>query len=241
MSVGGHFEEVEDAADVSVQPSQGLGDRQRAGFDELDGEASQAGGVFGAVAGADAATVLVEGPVEAMVGGVFDAPVAAVQGQERLGISGIGGVRGQAIGGFDAGVAGGFVEPGAAQPEDLADAGEVEVVVEGGGGPDGALLDAAMREGGRFLELGCASALGGEVQGDIEQQIGLVVLGGEEVVGVTVEEVGGESALGQQRIGGEGLAGDVVELVEERDDGADLVGAFGLVVGAGLQPDFFWV
>jgi hypothetical protein len=30
-------------------------------------------------------------------------------------------------------------------------------------------------------------------------------------------------------------------LVEQRDDGADLVGAFGLVVGAGLQTDFFWV
>ena len=79
------------------------------------------------------------------------------------------------------------------------------------------------------------------MHGDIEQQIGLVVLGGEQVVGVAFEEVGGESALGQHGVGGEGLAGDGVELVEEGDDGADLVGAFGFVVGAGLHTDFFWV
>ena len=58
LCVGGHFEEVEDPADISVQPTQGLGDGEPACVDELDGEASQAGGVFGAVAGADAAPVL---------------------------------------------------------------------------------------------------------------------------------------------------------------------------------------
>ena len=79
------------------------------------------------------------------------------------------------------------------------------------------------------------------MQGDIEQQIGLVVLGGEEGVDVAFEEIGGEFALGQQSVDGEGFAGDGVELVEQRDDGADLVGAFGFVVGAGLEPDFFWV
>ena len=88
---------------------------------------------------------------------------------------------------------------------------------------------------------GFAVRLGGELQGDIEQQCGLVVLDGEEVMRVAFEEVGCEGALGQQRIGGEGLAGNVVELVEERNDGADLVGAFCLVVGAELQADFFWV
>ena len=59
--------------------------------------------------------------------------------------------------------------------------------------------------------------------------------------GLAFEEVGREGALGQQRIGGEGLAADVFELVEERNDGADLVGALRLVVGAELQADFFWV
>ena len=57
-------------------------------------------------------------------------------------------------------------------------------------------------------------------------------------MGVAFEEVGCEGALGQQCIGGEGLAADVFELVEERNDGADLVGALGLVVVAGLEADF---
>ena len=154
---------------------------------------------------------------------------------------GVGGVAGHAIGGFGAGLAGRFVVPGAAEHEDLADAGEVGVVIEGGGGPDSALLDASVGEGGLFCEVRIAVRLGGELEGDIEQQCGLVVLDGEEVMGVAFEEVGREGALGQQRIGGEGLAGDVFELVEERNDGADLVGALRLVVGAELQGDFFWV
>ena len=77
----------------------------------------------------------------------------------------------------------------------MSDAGEVDVVIEGGGGPDGALLDASVGEGGRFCEVRFAVRLGGELQGDIEQQCGLVVLDGEEVMGVAFEEVGGESAL----------------------------------------------
>ena len=83
--------------------------------------------------------------------------------------------------------------------------------------------------------------LGGEEQGNIAPQGRLIVLDGQEVVGVAFEEVGRKLALGQQRIGGEGLAADVLDLVEKRNDGADFVGAFGLVVGAGLQADFFWV
>ena len=43
----------------------GLGDGQRTCRDEGDGGALRAGGVVRAVAGADAASVLVEGPVEA--------------------------------------------------------------------------------------------------------------------------------------------------------------------------------
>ena len=121
----------------------------------------------------------------------------------------------------------------------MADTGEVGVVIEGGGGPDGALLDASVGEGGRLLEVRCVFRLGDELQGDIEQQGRLVVLDGEEVMGVAFEEVGCEGALGQQCIGGEGLGADVFELVEERNDGADLVGAFGLVVVAGLEADFF--
>ena len=109
---------------------------------------------------------------------------------------GVGGVTRHAIGGFGAGLAGRFVVPGAAEHEDLADAGEVGVVIEGGGGPDGALLDASVGEGGLFCEVRFACRHGGEMQGDIEQQCRLVVLDGEEVMGVAFEEVGCEGALG---------------------------------------------
>ena len=98
-----------------------------------------------------------------------------------------------------------------------------------------------MRDGGWFLEVWLGFRLGGEEQGNIAPQGRLIVLDGQEVVGVAFEEVGRKLALGQQRIGGEGLAADVLDLVEKRNDGADFVGAFGLVVGAGLQADFFWV
>ena len=55
-------------------------------------------------------------------------------------------------------------------------------------------------------------------------------------MGVAFEEVGCEGALGQC-IGGEGLGADVFELVEERNDGADLVRLVSSV--AGLEADFF--
>ena len=75
------------------------------------------------------------------VGGVFDAPMASVQGQDVLCIGGVGGVACDAVGGFDAGLSGCFAVPCAADHEDLADAREVEVLVEGGGGPNRPLLD----------------------------------------------------------------------------------------------------
>ncbi len=73
--------------------------------DDADGEAAQSGGVFGAVPGADPAAVLVEGVVENVVHGL-DGPVAAVEGEQALGVGGVGGVAGDAVGAFDGGSAG---------------------------------------------------------------------------------------------------------------------------------------
>ena len=57
-----------------------------------------------------------------------------------------------------------------------------------------------------------------------------------------VEEVG-EFALCEESVGGEGFAGEVeFEGFEHGDDGADFVGAFGVVGGVeGDAGDFFWV
>ena len=81
-----HAEVVEDAAGIAVEPAHGGGDAAVAvGADDADGEAAQAGGVLGAVAGPDAQAVLVEGVVEDVVDGL-DLPVAAVEkNAERFG------------------------------------------------------------------------------------------------------------------------------------------------------------
>ena len=73
--------------------------------DDADGEAAQAGGVFGAVAGSDAQAVLVEGVVEDVVDGL-DLPVAAVEFEQAPGVGGVGGVAGDAEGAFDGALAG---------------------------------------------------------------------------------------------------------------------------------------
>ena len=51
-------------------------------------------------------------------------------------------------------------------------------------------------------------------------------------------QVGGDRGLGQQGIGGDGLAGEVAELVEQRDRDPDLVGALVGAVVTG-QHGFF--
>ena len=67
----------------------------------------------------------------------------------------------------------------------------------------------------------------------------LVALDGEQIVGAAAEQVIGEAALCQQRIGGYGAPGDVGKRLEQGDDGADLVGALLRVAGVRPQPDFF--
>ena len=70
-------------------------------------------------------------------------------------------------------------------------------------------------------------------------QFRLVALDGEQIVGAAAEEIIGEAALCQQRIGGDGAPGDVGKRLEQGDDGADLVGALHSIAGIGPQADFF--
>ncbi len=92
-------------------------------------------------------------------------------------------------------------------------------------------------QGERLAEVGLAAAL--EDQADVFAQGRLVVFDGEDVVGVVVDQVFGELALGQQRVGGDSLAGDV-EGFQQRDDPPDLVGLLDLIGAAyGQGADFF--
>src|SRR6266545_564730 len=97
--VSGHAQVVEDQASVTVELAHFLSDAAHAlGLDYANGEAAQAGDVLGAVAGADAAAVLVVVPIEDVVAAVFDGPVATVDFEQALGIGLCGGSTGDAVG-----------------------------------------------------------------------------------------------------------------------------------------------
>lgn len=75
---------------------------------------------------------------------------------------------------------------------------------------------------------------------DVFLQRGLVALG-EVVVRPASHQVGGQIALGQQRVGGDVKAGDV-DGIEHRSGHLDLVRALDLIVVVDAQAaDFFWV
>jgi len=95
---------------------------------------------------------------------------------------------------FGRAFAGFLVGHAALDGEHLTDAGEVEIVVETGGGPDRALFDAAMGQGGRLAEVGGAAVF--EDQPDRVMERRLVVLGHQDVVGLALECIVGQLALG---------------------------------------------
>jgi len=90
---------IEDQADIAGEFSHFLCDAAHPfGFDEADGKASETRDVFWAIASADAAAVFIEIPVQDVVAAVFDAPVAAVDGKELLGVCFVGLSAGDAVG-----------------------------------------------------------------------------------------------------------------------------------------------
>ena len=124
---------------------------------DADGEGLQAGGVFEAVAGPEAAAVVVPTAVEDVIAGL-DGPVPAIQREKALGAGGVGGMAGDAVGVLDGLLAGGLDGNGAFEQEGLADIGEVEVIIKCGGGPGGAAFDASVAQQARkhrqTMELG---------------------------------------------------------------------------------------
>ena len=70
------------------------------GFDEAEGEPSESRDVFGTVAGADAAPVFIEVPVQDVVTAILDAPVAPVCFEDLLGVGLVWGAAGNAVGEF---------------------------------------------------------------------------------------------------------------------------------------------
>lgn len=235
-----HAEVVEDQAGIAVQLPHGLRDAVGAfGLDQADGEAAESGDVLGAMAGADAATVLVVVPVEDVVTAVLDTPMAAIHLEHLLGIGLSWRPAGEAVGGFGGTLPGLFVDRLTFNDEGLTDMREVEIGVEGRGGPDFSGLDPSViavdGDG-----VGCWPVL--EEEGEILQQRGLIGFDGKVIVGLSLHhQIVGECALGQQGIGGDVFVVDV-DGVEQRDGGLDFIGLLGLFIARYRQgADFFWV
>ena len=166
---------------------------------------------------------------------------ARLRVRRRWGECTLGGEAGDAVDGFDAPLGGLDLDGVASNGEDLSDPGEIEVGVECGGDPDGAPFAAPVL-GLRSLvdELWRAPGDGLiESEADIVEHVRLVALDGEQVVGAAPEQIRSEGALGEQRIGGDGQAGDIGQRLEQGEDGANLVGALLPFVGVGPHADFF--
>ena len=114
------------------------------GFDDTDGEASQAGDILRAVAGADAAAVLIIVPVEDIMAAVFDAPVATVGSQHALRIGLFRSAAGDTIGDLTGVFTGFFLSGLALDDKGLSEVRKVQVAVESGGDPDFADFDSAV-------------------------------------------------------------------------------------------------
>jgi hypothetical protein len=157
---------------------------------------------------------------------VVDVPLAAIKGEQGGGGGARRAVAGDATDHFGRGLADLLHGDVAFDEEDLSDPGEVQILIDAGGSPDSASRDAPTGEGGRFPEVGRAAI--GEQGMDRVGEARLVVFDDEDVVGGVFEQLSGQLALGQQRVGGDGFAGQV-EGSKKWDDHPDFVGLFDLL------------
>ncbi|MDZ7581923.1 MAG: hypothetical protein U5R30_15395 [Deltaproteobacteria bacterium] len=109
------------------------------GLDDADGKTPKASNVFRAMAGSYPAAVFVIVPVDNVVATVFDAPVAAVGGQNAFGIGLFRGTAGDAVGDFAGILAAFFLRGLPLDDKSLSDMGKVQIVVEFGCNPDFAI------------------------------------------------------------------------------------------------------
>ena len=218
-----HPEIVEDQADISCELSHFLCDAAYAlGFDESNGKAPKSGNIFWAIAGTYPAAVFVVDPVEDIVTAIFDAPLAAVDGQKALSIGLGGGTARDPISEVVGVLSVFFLNRFSLNDKGLLHVREIQVGVEVGGGPDFSSFDAAMIWRVIGDEIGFFSIL--EIQLDILQECGLVAFDGEVVMGLPIlDQVMGEVALGQEGIGSDIFALDI-DGIEQRDGHLDLVG-----------------
>jgi len=184
------------------------------------------------------ASVFVIVPIEDVVATVLDAPVATVNLEHTLGVGLFRRSAGDAVSGFGRALAALLLYGLPFDHEGLSYMRKVEVAVEFGGGPD--LSDLYARVVGRRILSEIRFLPVAEVERDIFHESGLVSFGGEVILGLTVDEVVGYRALGEQGIGSDVPTLDV-DGVKERNSCFDLVGAFDFFICYAQVTYFFWV
>jgi len=184
-NVLGHPQVIEDQTDLACELSHFLcNTADPFGFDEADGKTSESGDVFRAIAGAYAAAVFIEVPIQDIVAAVFNAPVTTIDGEELLGVCFIGFSAGDAVGDIMGGFSGLFFDRFPFDYKGLSHMREVEIRVELGGGPDFTGFDPAMIRGIIRDEIRFFAVL--EIELDILKKSRLIAFDREVVMGVTL-------------------------------------------------------
>ena len=143
------------------------------GFDDANGETTEARHVFRTVTGAYPAAVFIIVPVDGVVA-ALNTPMKPVGSQNTLGVGLILSSTGDAIGDIFRVLARFFIYGLAFNGKSLSDMWEIEIIIQLGGNPDFADLDPAMVRGVIKNEIGLFSIL--EVKVDILKECGLVFL-----------------------------------------------------------------
>ena len=198
------------------------------GFDDTDSKASEAADVFRAMTGSYPATVLIEIPIDDIMTAILDAPVAPVCLEQLLGVGLLWRAAGDTVGELDGAFPGFFLNALAFNHKGLSNVWKVKIVVQCAGGPNFPGLDTPVLERGAHHEVRFLSML--EIESHVLQEVGLVAFDGEVVMRLPVlDQIRGELALGQQRIGGDVLALDV-DGIQQGGRHLDLIGTFDLLI-----------
>lgn len=135
------------------------------------------------MAGSYSTSVFVVIPVDDVVAAVFNTPVAAIDSQNLVGIGLVWRLTGDAINDFTRDFPGFFLDSLPFDHEDLAKAGEIEIIIEFRRCPDLSDLDSAMagiRAGGRRF------AAIFKIETDFFEESRLVAFDGKVIIGLPV-------------------------------------------------------
>ena len=166
------------------------------GLDDANGKTAQSGNVFGAMSSSYAAAVFIIVPIDNVMTAVFDAPVAAVGGQNTLSVGLLRSLAGNAIGDFTGVFPGFFICGLPLDNKSLFDMRKIQIAVEFSCGPDFTDFDPAVVRWVAIDKIRILPVF--KIQRDVLKKCGLVVFDGEVVMSFTVQDqIVGDFALGQ--------------------------------------------